>query len=156
SSQTVPPSKFNYTRTYTPINPGTDTTAFSYSDPFFKTLINTTYTNGFGAVLQTTVKGANDIVTPKDIRLTLTSNSFLPYPVTSGTGFQMQPFQDQRSYYNTAYPGEQNISYSQTIVANDQQVPTIKTFSAGASFAGERRGDSVTTSFNTSADAIIK
>src|SRR5262249_7159671 len=106
-SPNTAPANFNYARTFVPRIPMTDTTGWRLAVST-SVGVATTYVSGNGSTLMTIARKSNqnhDIVVANDNRQQLTTAGFLSYPVStsnfSGSAFRMDPFGEQRSYYQS-------------------------------------------------------
>lgn len=150
---------FNYQRLYIPRTPLTNITG---STNLNKVGVTTTYTNGWGKPLQFIKRGSiantNDIIVPIDNRSSSTDYGFLPYATTKNSKFKMQPFDDQKSYYNGSnHPNndEGGYSYIKTNVTANNGKYTIANYSPGQSFVGSNKsGAIVDMEFSTANDDV--
>jgi len=157
---------FNYDRTWVPQIPVTNSnnSIFSLgsnnnSSQIASTLVST-YKNGWGAPIQQIARGGylgNNVVSPSDLRPSITKTDWLPYTITSQTQFQLTAFSDENTYYNTpanGYSAEGGTSYSQTIADYSSGTPTSNTYMPGASFVGQNVGTTSTVSYNLANDVL--
>ncbi len=143
---------FNYNRTFKP-RYATSSIPIGWG----KISVNTTYFNGWENPIQSIKTGSltvDDIITPNDQRAKLTAYTFLPYINGRNTSFHNDPFNDQRTFYNSsAYPEysmELGNSFDIDKIEIDPQTNFVyhKKYSPGASFAGSNRGTSTHTIYN--------
>jgi len=158
----VAPSTFNFTRTWQPLVPITDTTGFNlytgYSLGASSVKVGTLYTNGWGSSLlsiQHRTDNLHDIATPYDTRTSSTQLSFLSFPTDyANSHFLNDPYATQKTYYQNLYPLEDGVAYKETKKLFSNGIESNSLFIAGKSFAGQNRGITTQTTFNNSSDAI--
>jgi RHS repeat-associated protein len=138
---TLPSSKYNYVRTYVPL----DTMR---SIPAFNDILNmrihtsTVYKGGlWNPIMTVTSSGiTKDIVTVADARPSNTDVSLMSYPVTYHSKFQLDAYSKQKLYYQTLYPLEGQTAYGKIVVSSSQGILTTTAYSAGKAFVGYQRG----------------
>lgn len=163
------PTLFNYTRSFRPLVPVTDKNDSRFtlqpsSVSSYDVDVVTFYANGWGENIQTIHRAGRsydkDLIVPTDCRSSLTQNSFLPYAISWRSKFQMNPFADQRSYYQGAFPNEGGTSYAQQkttfITPTGYAAPDIskKVCPPGASFVGNNVGSSMMTDINDGTESV--
>jgi len=149
---------YNFTRTWRPLLPVTDPASPMFTLTSSASLLgqscqmNTTYINGWGETIESIKRGAqtggNDIVIGYDNRSSLTQTSFLPYAIPPASQFQSDPFYNEKTSYDGAYPTEGSTSFGQTVASSNNQIPTVMNYSPGISFIGNLNGTMVQTFFN--------
>jgi len=150
------PTIFNYTRTWLPNIPVSDTGSYILKLGAVNSVpTSTIYTDGFGRNLMTIKHGRNigskDVIQPYDNRSSATRLGFLPYATGGNTRFKnnLNTFNDEQSYYNTAYAKEGGASYISTVGTYNNGVPASVVFRSGLSFVGQNIGDTTSMTFNT-------
>lgn len=143
----------NHTSTWTPAVVVYDAN-MAYTPAWVQKTIS--YTNGFGAPVQTTVKAVgNDIVTMYDNRPLLDKPTFLPFATATGsitTGFLPNGFNAQNSWYNTKFPGEGNYAHSRSVAIANNGQHFVANYGPGASFTGNNRGVKTSSEVNLGSD----
>ncbi|MBE9668120.1 RHS repeat protein [Mucilaginibacter boryungensis] len=156
------PSFYNYTQTWVPQIPLTDTSTSKFHYNGTNTIpVSTNYYNGLGQSLMRVVHGNHDthfkdILYPNDVRYSRTHTDLLPYTLPQNSGFQLDPFDDAFGYNLGLYANEDYTAYSQQVTPDNQSTLTSVSYAPGKSFVGEGRGVTATVIFNDVADSITK
>lgn len=137
------PTKFNFTRVYTPLIPMATVPAYSPSNNNIS--ISSTYTDGWGRPIVSFSKIWNgmSLVQPYDGRAQRTQISFIPFETTYNNpklSNHLDIFSSQKQYYSNAYSAEGETAYSKGKSYSNQGVPTSVAYAPGKEFTGEERG----------------
>lgn len=149
-SPNVTPTLFNYTRTYTPLEPMSSVPTFDNTTGT-PILVQTSYMNGNGATMMDisrTNTGA-DIIKPYDNRPYNTSLDYLPYSSGYHKRFQTTVYNAQRNYYLSHFASEDTTGYVKTKAYSNNGIPTVTTYAPGKAHVGQERGVTATVNVNT-------
>lgn len=149
----------NYIRTWDARRAVADTSAAAFaSNANFKRA--TAYFDGLGRPLQTVIR-ASDYDSTKDmVSMNLYDQygrevkQYLPFaPDTANNGkFRLNPFAEQRSYYNTNYHDQ--TAFGKTNFDGSPLNQPLKVMPPGNSWAGSNRGVTQATGFNKATDSV--
>ena len=120
----------------------------------------TGYVNGLGVPIQTVVRQstptAKDMISPVIYdALGREQYHYMGYAGSGETGnFKTDPFDEQHSFLQSQYPGEQ-VFYGQTDFEASPLNRPVKTYPQGNSWAGNNRGTSMTY-LNNIADDVVR
>jgi RHS repeat-associated protein len=156
---TVPPDlpsegiKFNYTRSYSPMVPITNSQDVSESSPAGDVKISTTYRDGFNRGFQTIIRNYTNnankhLVVPIDTRTQTDQFSYLPYATAYDNSINTDPnafykveaFDEQKFFYSNLYPNEGYTPFSRSEYISDANQRTSKSYAPGKSQVGQGRG----------------
>jgi RHS repeat-associated protein len=153
SVTTLPALKFNYVRTYIPLDTMRSIPAFN-STVKMRVHTTTIYKGGlWNPIMTVTSTGINkDIVTVADDRPSNTDVSLLPYPVNYHSKFQLDAYSKQKLYYQTLYPLEGQTAYGKTVISSNQGLLTTNSYLAGKAFVGYQRGAKEIQSINAASE----
>lgn len=156
---TVPPDlpsegvNFNYTRTFTPMVPVTNSADVSENSSGSDVKISTTYKDGFNRGMQTIIRNVSGntkrhVVIPRDTRVQRDGYSYLPYATEFDNSvnhdpnafYRVEPFDEQKGYYNSLYPGEGYTPFSLSKYISDAGQRSMVSYNPGKSQVGQNRG----------------
>lgn len=149
---------YNLSRTWVPNTRVTDenSTRFNLSPGLSYKDVNvvTTYFNGWGKPIESIKRGyynpsSPDIVTPYDNRQSDTSLGFLSYNTPTTSQFRSDPFTEEKNYYQSLYPNEDNTAATEKIISYPNVIPTVTTYAPGKGLLGQGRGTVVQTLINS-------
>jgi RHS repeat-associated protein len=130
------------------------------------------YFDGLGRPLQTVIRQISPGNNPVDLVTPVVYDQFgrevykyMPYIASSGNtqdgGFKLDPFTDQKNFYQNIYPSEQpaytneKVYYGQTLYESSPLNRVLQTMAPGNSWAGSGKGVSMQYLINTLADSIV-
>jgi RHS repeat-associated protein len=144
---------FNYTRSYAPMVPITNSDDVTEASSGSDVKISTTYRDGFNRGMQTIIRNVSNnvkkhVVIPVDTRVQRDGYSYLPYATEFDNSinhdpiafYRPEPFDEQKSYYNDLYPGEGYTSFSMSKYFSDAGQRAMVSYAPGKSQVGQNRG----------------
>lgn len=153
------PYLFNYKRVFEPQVPVTNEGSIDKNTATSQVLMSTQYYDGLGRAIQTVSRNKNvflrNYVEIFDNRPSVKEYNFLPYAVGGTSGFQMNPFQDQKNFYDQLFPQESSTSYAVKQHNSSNTSRSILISSPGKSTAGQGRGLLSSPTLNSANDIVI-
>ncbi|MBN9379112.1 MAG: hypothetical protein J0H74_00015, partial [Chitinophagaceae bacterium] len=161
----------NYVRERAGLGRITDTAVFAAA-PYTDVKETTQYFDGLGRPQQTVSRQATPGSTPLDLVAPVLYDAFgretykyLPYVPTTGNtsdgGFKLDPFNDQKQFYQNVYPTEQpaytgeQVYYSQVQYEASPLNRVLQTLAPGNSWAGSGKGVSQGYLVNAATDSVV-
>lgn len=160
-------STTNYTRSFSPMVPITNSDNISESSPASDVKIGTTFRDGFNRGFMNVISNFTGNTKKNLVMLVDNSTrqdgfSYLPYatsnsmdPVSDPYGASQltHAYDDQEAYYNSLYPGEGYTSFSRTQYYSDNNQHIVNSYAPGKNLVGNNRG-ATTQSITNDADEI--
>ena len=144
---------YNYTRTYAPKVPFTNSLDITTGTTPDFTSISTTFRDGFNRDMQTTVRNYTNtasphLIQPIDGRFQQDGYSYLPYGTSTNAStnpdpqatYLPDPFAMQQAFYNGLYPGEGYTPFSRERYISDANQRSTVNYAPGKSQVGQNRG----------------
>jgi RHS repeat-associated protein len=171
---TVPPTlpglgengQYNYTRSFSPMLPFTNSADVSETSAPSDVKISTTFRDGFNHGMQTIIRNVTNnakkhIIIPVDTRVQRDGYSYLPYAIDYDFStdpeplatYVFSPFNEQKNYYSNLYPGEGYTSFSRSKYVSDAGQRSTVSYAPGKSQVGQDRG-TTTKSINNDASIV--
>ncbi len=161
----------NYVRERDAMGRITDTIVFG-SAGYVDVKETTNYFDGLGRPLQTVQRQITPGDNPVDVVAPIVYDPFgremykyLPYAASSGNtsdgGIKLDPFTDQKNFYQNVYPTEQpaytgeQVYYSQTNFEPSPLIRVLQTLAPGNSWAGSGNGVSQQYLVNSGLDSVV-
>lgn len=157
----VVPTLFNYKRIFHPQIPITDPNQINENANQLNYKWSTSYTDGFGRIIQETEKSKASflkaIIQCYDYRPSAIKISYLPYSTgynSFNDHFQLNPFQDQKAFYDNLYTDEQGTALSKTMNTSDPSTGrhSITALAPGKTNVGQNRGTETYNDLNSSSE----
>ncbi len=147
---------YNYVRTFRPQSPVFSTNDAQFQFQTYNSSLKTVYLNGFGQGIETIYRQpVGDIIAASNNVMSATKTKFLPFVSSGENKFQLNPFQNQSSFYSSLYPNEGGVNYTQSIASfpvlsgNSYPTPIISNYSAGKAFGKQLYSNNAITQTTT-------